>query len=256
MLGTVDKAARVLDLFTPACPEWGVSETAKALGAPRSSAHDLLSTLAGTGLLRRAQPGRYRLGWKLLGLGETVLESSAVRAEARPVMHALSARLQATVHLAILDGDEVVYVDKLTSPHAPVPVSAIGMRLAPHCSAVGKVLLAHQPRAAALRALERCGMAPLTERTPGSIDALAAELAGIRRAGAAHDREGAVAGICCHAGLIFERGRPVAAISVSVTAAADARAARRYAEAVRAAGVRVTHGLTAAENAHEHALVG
>ena len=230
MLGTVDKAARVLGLFTPACPDWGVTETAQALGVPRSSAHDLLSSLADTGLLQRADGGRYRLGWKLLELGQTVLAGAPIRAHARPVLRTLSLRLQATVHLAVLDDDQVVYVDKVTSPRAPVPVSAIGLRLAPHCSAVGKILLAHQSRSVALRALERCGMAPLTERTPASIDALHAEFATVRQAGGAHDREGAVAGICCHAGPVFEHGRVVAAISVSVPAASDAQAADRYAQ--------------------------
>jgi IclR family KDG regulon transcriptional repressor len=243
VLGTVDKAARVLGLFTPSTPEWGVTETAQALGVPRSSAHDLLSSLADTGLLQRAEAGRYRLGWKLLELGQTALTGAPLRTHARSVMRALGERLQATVHLAVLDDDEVVYLDKITSARVPVPVSAIGMRLAPHCSAVGKVLLAHQSRSVASRALERCGMAPLTERTSHSIDHLRTELEAIKTAGAAHDREGAVAGICCHAGPVFEHGRVVAAISVSVPATSDALAAEGYATAVRAASARISRSL-------------
>jgi IclR family KDG regulon transcriptional repressor len=250
VLGTVDKAAKVLGLFTPASPEWGVTETAQALEVPRSSAHDLLSSLADTGLLQRAEAGRYRLGWKLLELGQTALGSAPLRAQARPVMRALSRHLDATVHLAVLDDGEVVYVDKITAAGVPVPVSAIGVRLAPHCSAVGRVLLADEPRAIAGRALERCGMVPLTERTLVSIDALHGELDAVRRAGVAHDVQGAVAGICCHAGPVQLRGRTVAAISVSVPAARDALAADRYTAAVRAAAARITRALQSQETPH------
>src|ERR1700685_4045418 len=103
MLGTVGKASRVLDLFTTERPEWGVTETADALGIPRSSAHDLLATLADTGLLRPAECNRYRLGWKLLTLSSTMLDTSDVRTHARPVMRQLVKKLGATTHLAILD---------------------------------------------------------------------------------------------------------------------------------------------------------
>jgi len=86
VLGTVGKASRVLDLFTREAPEWGVTEAALALEVPRSSAHDLLDTLAQTGLLRRVEGNRYRLGLKLLTLSNAALDSLAVRVQARGVM--------------------------------------------------------------------------------------------------------------------------------------------------------------------------
>lgn len=244
-MGTVEKAGRVLDLFTPEQPEWGVTDAARALGVPRSSAHDLLASLTEAGLLRNAERGRYRLGLKLVALGRIAGVSSALCAQARPVMTALAGRMRATVHLAVLDEGRVLYVDKLAVPEVPVPVSTVGQRLAPHCSAVGKVLLAHEPRPKALQALERCGMAPLTDRTPSRIDAFVAELGGVRAVGTARDREGAVPGVCCHAAPIFDGNRPVAAISLSVPAAVDARAGERYAQAARAAGVHISRALRA-----------
>src|ERR1700734_4468952 len=84
LLGTVGKASRVLDLFTSETPEWGVTEAALALQVPRSSAHDLLDTLACTGLLRRVAGNRYRPGVKLLCLSSAALDSFAVRGAARP----------------------------------------------------------------------------------------------------------------------------------------------------------------------------
>lgn len=79
MLGTVGKASRLLDLFTGQTPEWGVTDTALALKVPTSSAHDLLDTLAQTGLLRRVEGNRYRLGLKLVSLSRTALDSFGVR---------------------------------------------------------------------------------------------------------------------------------------------------------------------------------
>jgi IclR family transcriptional regulator, KDG regulon repressor len=246
MLGTVGKASRVLDLFTNERPEWGVTETAAALEIPRSSAHDLLATLADTGLLRHVEGSRYRLGWKLLTLSSTVLDTSDVRTHARPVMRHLVTKLGATAHLAILDDSEVVYLDKLVPPDGlPVSISAIGRRLPPHCSAVGKILLAHQSRHAVASALERCGMRQYTERTVCSADRLAGELDRVRTAGTARDREGAVAGVCCHAAPISDAGRVVAAISISVTNSAEDRLADRYDEIVRAAGIAISNRLTA-----------
>ena len=71
-----------------------------------------------------------------------------------------------------------------------VSISAVGKRLPPHCSAVGKVLLAHEPRAAVIDALDRCGMHQITERTIQSADELWFELASVRDGGTARDREG------------------------------------------------------------------
>jgi DNA-binding IclR family transcriptional regulator len=243
LLGTVGKAGRVLDLFTTRNPEWGVTEVAEALDLPRSSAHDLLATLAATGLLCHAAGNRYRLGWKVVALGRTLLATSGVRAHAQPVMRALVDRLGATVHLATLDDGEVLYIDKLAPRGAPpVSVSAIGTRLPPHCSAVGKVLLAHAPHAA----LDRCGMRAFTERTITSVDALALELEAIRARGTARDRGEILDGVCCHAAPVMEGGRVVAALSVSVPPRADERFAARYAETVRAAATRVSRNVRAA----------
>jgi DNA-binding IclR family transcriptional regulator len=252
MLGTVGKASRVLDLFTNERPEWGVTETAGALAIPRSSAHDLLATLAETGLLRHVEGNRYRLGWKLLSLSSTVLDTSDVRTHARPVMRRLVQKLGATAHLAILDEGEVFYLDKLAPPDGmAMPISAIGKRLPPHCSAVGKVLLAHQSHHSVATALERCGMRQYTERTQSSADNFRFELASVKTAGTARDREGAVEGVCCHAAPIFDSGQVVAAISISVSTSSEERLADRYDEIVRAAGIAISSRLTASNTSRD-----
>jgi DNA-binding IclR family transcriptional regulator len=249
VLGTVGKASRVLDLFTREAPEWGVTETALELQVPRSSAHDLLDTLAHTGLLRRVDGNRYRLGLKLLTLSNAALESLAVRVQARPVMECLARKLAATVHLATLDGTDVVYLDKVTAEGGPrIALSGVGRRLPLHCTAVGKALLAHQSAGAIGQTLERLPLEPVTDRTIESVDALRFELAGARRDGVARDREGSVLGVCCHAAPVTEAGRVTAAISLSVPVAVEHRLAERYDEIVRAAAIQISRRLAAAPN--------
>jgi DNA-binding IclR family transcriptional regulator len=246
MLGTVGKASRVLDLFTNTSPEWGVTEAALTLGVPRSSAHDLLDTLASTGLVRRVEGNRYRLGLKLLSLSDTALTSLPVRAAARPVMDALARRLGAAVHLAMLEQTEVLYIDKATPASGPrSALSGTGRRLPLYCTAVGKVLLAHQPSGSIALTLERLPMVPVTEHTVQSIDALRFELAAARRAGVARDREGSVRGICCHAAPITESGQVTAGISISVPAEAEQQFGDRYDEIVAGAGARISRALAA-----------
>lgn len=251
MLGTVGKASRVLDLFTRETPEWGVTDAALALQVPRSSAHDLLDTLAHTGLLRRVEGNRYRLGLKLLTLSNAALESLAVRVQARPVMECLARKLVATAHLATLDGTDVVYLDKVAAEGGPrIALSGVGRRLPLHCTAVGKALLAHQSSGAITQTLDRLPLEPVTDRTIASIDALRFELAGARRDGVARDREGSVLGVCCHAAPITEAGRVTAAISLSVPVAVEQRLAERYDEIVRAAAVQISRRLAVAPTEH------
>jgi len=255
LLGTVGKASRLLDLFTSETPEWGVTEAALALEIPRSSAHDLLDTLACTGLLRRVEGNRYRPGVKLLCLSSAALDSFAVRGVARPVMECLARRLGATIHLAILDQAEVVYIDKVTPETGPrIAASGVGRRLPAHATAVGKALLAHQPAATITHTLGQLELRPLTERTVCSVDALRFELRGALRSGVARDREGSVQGVCCHAAPITERGATTAAVSVSVPITAEQRLADRYDEIVRGAAIRISRTLTA--DAHDREPAG
>jgi DNA-binding IclR family transcriptional regulator len=100
MLQTIQKIGPVLDLFTAQRPDWGVTEVADAVGAPRSSAHALLTSLAETGLLQCRARGRYRLGWRVVELNEALRASVDLRAVAYPVLRRLADQYGETVHLA------------------------------------------------------------------------------------------------------------------------------------------------------------
>jgi IclR family acetate operon transcriptional repressor len=113
------------------------------------------------------------------------------------------------------------------------------------------VLLAHQSHHSVATALERCGMRQYTERTQSSADNFRFELASVKTAGTARDREGAVEGVCCHAAPIFDSGQVVAAISISVSTSSEERLADRYDEIVRAAGIAISSRLTASNTSRD-----
>lgn len=97
ILGTLDKADRVLTLYTPARPEWGVTEAARTLGEPPSSTHLLMSSLAQMGVLHRTVAGRHRLGFPLLTLGQILLANTPWRETAALHTHALSCAIGETI---------------------------------------------------------------------------------------------------------------------------------------------------------------
>src|ERR671913_2508811 len=100
MLRTIKKATQVLDLFSLERPEWGVSEAARALNLPKSTTSELMSSLANQRLLSRTAKGRYRLGWRLFGLSQTLLDTTGFRIDARRGMEQLVKTRGETGHLA------------------------------------------------------------------------------------------------------------------------------------------------------------
>ena len=120
------RAGEVLDLFTVERPYWGPTEVAAEVGVAKSSAYELLRELARSGLLERMACGKYRLGWRLVGLARTMLQSSGHSTTVVPAAHALARQLGETVHFAALDRDRVVYAASVVpaggvaAPTAPV----------------------------------------------------------------------------------------------------------------------------------------
>jgi DNA-binding IclR family transcriptional regulator len=197
-----------------------VTEVATAFGISASTAHELLSSLADEGLLRRTSSRRYQLGWTLFELSQTLLETSCLLQAARPVMEELVAGWGETTHLAVLVDGQVLYVEKLQGDRAlEIVLSRVGKRLPAHCSGVGKVLLAHRPWEKVLAIVERQGLPAFTPNTITTIDRLRVELEEVRLQGFAYDQEEVMLGLCCVAGPIRdESGQVIAAMSLSVRA--------------------------------------
>jgi DNA-binding IclR family transcriptional regulator len=219
MLQTLNRAGRVLDLFTQERHEWGVTAVAQELGVAKSQAHELLASLAEIGLLHRER-GRYRLGWRVVALHSLLWSTSDVGQAATRTMRTLAARCGETVQLAVWSGTSAVCVAGAEGRRErAVTVVPAGMGLPVHCTGPGKVLLASRPSAeiAALLAADR--LERMTERTIATSDRLRAELAGVRRRGFAYDHEEHARGTCSVAAPIVQaNGEVLAALSMSVPA--------------------------------------
>jgi len=249
-LQTVQKIGPVLDLFTTTRPEWGVTEVAAAIDVPRSSAHALLSSLVDTGLLRCRARGRYRLGWRVVELGETLRGTADMPSLAAATLQRLIDVHGETVHLAVLDRWDVLCVDKiLGTQNITVQGAHIGARHDAHATAVGKVLLAHLSpselnRYVALGTLRRHTAATITDPC-----VLTQALADVRTAGCAVAIGEAVPDVCCVAAPIRDDlGSVVAAVSLSVPATRFSTQRAQLQRAVIRAGQDITRAIIAAQD--------
>lgn len=234
MLHTIEKASQVLGLYDREHTEWGVREVATTLGIAKSSAHDLMNSLASAGFLNKTADGRYRLGWRLVQLSETLLSTTELRRDARPILEELAAQYRETIHLAILDDTQVVYVDKLEGKQAVrVELTALGARLYPHCSALGKVLLAYRPEEDVKRILKTNGLPRFTPNTITDTAEFDQLLIKIRKQGYAFDLEEIVMDLCCVGAPIRNHtGQVIAAMSMSLPAYRFHRSQVEYRNAV------------------------
>jgi DNA-binding IclR family transcriptional regulator len=171
--------SRALDLlgaFDPEHRSLSMSELARRSGLPLATAHRLIGELRRWGALDRLPGGDYVIGRRLWDLGLLAPVQTGLRQAASPFLHDLYGATLATVHLAVRDGGEVLYVDRL-SGHVSVPVvSRIGSRLPMHATGVGKVLLAYAPDDVLAEVLGR-----LTRITPYTITQPARLLDQLRR---------------------------------------------------------------------------
>jgi len=186
----------------------------------KSSASDIMASLADQGLLKHINGGRYRLGWRLFEMSQILLDNTEFCIETRKAMQELFERWGETTHLAVLEGANIVYVDKLqASPAVQILLSRVGARLPAHCSGVGKVLLASQEWLKVKKFFEEQRLVAFTPNTITDLDMLASELEHVRKHGYAYDHEEVASGLCCVAALIRDiDGKVIAAISLSIPA--------------------------------------
>lgn len=218
MDSTLAKGLAVLEWLARQTNPRRVSEAAAAFGLARSNAHRTLQTLVQCGwAVQDAQTSAYRASLRLFELGALVDASSDLKTRLHPVLAGLAAASGETIHLAVLDGAEIVYLDKFDSPLPVAAYSRIGGRAPAYCVASGKAMLAAlRLDAAALHA--RLGT--LVAHTPYSLvelPHLVAELARTRRQGYAENREEWRLGVCGLGAPVFNAlGEPVAAVGMSV----------------------------------------
>ena len=164
-LSSVATAIRLLKAFSEDDDELGISELSRRLGLAKSTVHRLAVTLVSEGLLEQDRDnGKYHLGIALFRLGALVRRRMNVSNEARPYLYDLREKINETVHLAILDGTEIMYVYNLESTQAIRMRSDIGVRKPAYCTAEGQAILAFQP-AEVIDRVVAAGLAPRTPKT-------------------------------------------------------------------------------------------
>ncbi|GAA0957033.1 IclR family transcriptional regulator [Actinocorallia libanotica] len=207
----IDRVVRVLDTFDGSAP-LSLSQVVRRSGLPRSSVHRILERLVAVRWL--AREGRnYQLGLRMLELGSLALQQNALREAALPLMRGLSASGRHGVRLAVLDGAEVVYLERIEGPVENGAPARVGGRAPAYCTAVGKALLAYAGDDA-VREVLRSGLKARTRFTITDPAQFVRELQRVREHGVAFEREEAVRGIACVAAAVRGPGPAVAALSV------------------------------------------
>ncbi|WP_242907122.1 IclR family transcriptional regulator [Actinomadura terrae] len=206
------RAVAVLSAFRADDDDLGAAELARRSGLPRSTAHRIALDLVEAGLLER-RGTRVRLGLALFEIGQRVPRQRVLRDAAVPLMSDLREATRQTVHLAVLEGAEVVYVEILGSPGGPPLPSKVGGRLPAHVTGVGKAILAFSAPEV-VRSVLAAG--PAGGRVVPAPGLLVRELARVREEGVAYDREESGSGIVCAASPVLgPDGAPLGALSVS-----------------------------------------
>jgi IclR family transcriptional regulator, acetate operon repressor len=190
----------------------GLSGLAAESGLPLTTIHRLVGTLLGLGYVREESPKQYVLGPRMIHLGERSTRSLATWAT--PHLTRLVDDLGETANLAMLEGDEIVYVAQVPSRHSMRMFTEVGRRVRPHCTAVGKALLAQLADEEVEAIVRRAGMPVHTPNTITRPDRLAEELVSVRRQGYAIDDGEQEVGVRCVAVALCDTVAPIA-ISVS-----------------------------------------
>lgn len=229
MDSTLAKGLAVIEWMVREQRPTRVTDVAQAFRLARSNAHRTLQTLVECGWATQdSSSSRYRPSLRLFELGALVSDATDIGPLVRPRLAALALATGETIHLASLDGVEIIYLDKFDSPLPVAAYSRIGGRAPAYCVASGKALLAAgQLDAEALRAL----FGSLVAHTPNTItdfDDLQADLQRTRTRGYAENREEWRVGVCGLGAPLFNaRGEAVAAVGMSVPSIRFTRAQSR-----------------------------
>jgi IclR family transcriptional regulator, acetate operon repressor len=234
------RALTLLTAFRAGDEELSLAELHRRTGIAKPTIHRLLGELAEWTIVERTPHG-FRLGMRLFELGQLVPSQHGLREAAAPFLTDLFEATHETVHLAVPDGTEVIYVQKLDGRRGPRVSSRVGGRMPAYCTGVGKALLAFGPPERFTDVLS-VGMHRRTPRTIIAPGLLRAELETIRASGVALEREESTVGITCVAAPVHDsQGNVVAAISI--TGWANRLNPDRFAPAVRTAALGVSRTL-------------
>ena len=216
---SVERALDIFELVSSSKAGLTLSDLSNSLGVPKSSVHYLLNTLLRRGYLHRNKvTHRLLLGLKILTLSDAALSGIELRRHAAPHLRRLMENSGLTVHLAILESDDVVLVDKLKPPGVSRIATWVGKRMDLHCTAVGKAIMAYLPDEQLDRLARDRGFVRYNDNTMIARRRLAEEIDHIRKYGyVLEDEEGEIGFRCVGCPIFDGEGRITAAVSVAGT---------------------------------------
>jgi len=192
------------------------TDVVQASGLAKATTHRILGTLVDHQFLCVDADGSYLPGPKILSLAGMALQRIDISAIAQPFVDELVARSRCTIHLGVVNGDEIIYLIRADSDRPYVMPSRVGLAIPMHCTGIGKVVLASWDDDELERFAARAGLPARTEHTITSLPALRTEIAHVRRLGYALDREENVTGLGCVAAPIRDHTGTVA-YGISIT---------------------------------------
>jgi DNA-binding IclR family transcriptional regulator len=216
----IERMMKLLDVLSQHPEPLGLKQISQYTGLHPSTAHRILASMSADRIVDRVEPGSYRLGMRLLELGNLVKSRISVRELALPLMRELHAQTGETANLSVRHDDEIVYVERTSSGRSAMRVvHVIGARASLHVTAAGKLFLLDDGFARLRDYARRTGLALHTKNTITNLPQLERELERIQHIGWATDNEEAEIGVrCVAAGIRDDGGRLVAALSLSTPA--------------------------------------
>jgi len=213
----IERMFTLMDVLATREDAISLKEISEKTGLHPSTAHRILNDLASGRYVDRPQPGTYRLGMRLLELGNLVKARLNVRDAAIAPMRELHRQIQQPVNLSMRQGDEIVYIERAYSERSGMQVvRAIGGRAPLHLTSVGKLFLADDDPQRVRAYATRTGLAGHTKNSITQLPVLERELSKVRQYGVAHDDEELELGVhCMAAGIHDDQGKLVAGLSIS-----------------------------------------
>jgi DNA-binding IclR family transcriptional regulator len=208
----VQRMTAIMDTFDSRLRRRSLQDVSVLSGLPRSTAHRILEQLVELGWVDRSAAG-YGLGWRAHHFSGRAAENALLREVAAPFIHELAVRTGLVVHLAVLDGPFVRYLDKVGGPEAATVPSRVGGFLPAHLTAVGKAMLAYVEPEKLDAVLGRCDLTARAE--PVDLPAIYRELAAVRlKGGLALEHNSPLAAVACVGAPVFGGGRVIGGLSL------------------------------------------
>ncbi|MFM6989747.1 MAG: IclR family transcriptional regulator [Rhodoferax sp.] len=216
----IERIFTLMDVLAAREEAMSLKDISEKAGLHPSTTHRILNDLAIGRFVERPQPGTYRLGMRLLELGNLVKGRLNVRDAALVPMRELHRLIQQPVNLSMRQGDEIVYIERAFSERSGMQVvRAIGGRAPLHLTSVGKLFLATDDTPRLRAYASRTGLAGHTRNSITQLPMLERELVRVRQSGTAQDNEELELGVrCMAAGIYDDQSKLVAGLSISAPA--------------------------------------